>query len=34
LTGNTYYDSQTRQVVVLALNPAKTDGFIFIGTKH
>ncbi len=33
-TGNAYYDTEIRQIVVLALNPAKTDGFIYIGTKH
>ncbi len=31
--GVAYYDSTTRQLLVLALNNAKTDGFIYIGTK-
>lgn len=32
-TGIAYYDSATRQVVVTALNSARSDGFIYIGSK-
>jgi hypothetical protein len=32
-TGVAYYDTATQNVLMLALNPAKTDGVIFIGVK-
>lgn len=32
-TGVAYYDAVNRQVLVMALNSAKTDGFIYVGTK-
>jgi hypothetical protein len=32
-TGVGYYDAATRQVLVMALNSAKTDGFIYVGVK-
>lgn len=32
-TGMAYYDSVDQGLVVLALNSAKTDGFIYIGSK-
>lgn len=32
-TGVAYYDVGSRQVLVLAMNPAKTDGFIYVGSK-
>jgi hypothetical protein len=32
-TGIAYYDAANRQLLAMALNSAKTDGFIFIGNK-
>lgn len=32
-TGVAYYDAATQDLLVLALNSAKTDGFIYIGSK-
>lgn len=32
-TGVGYYDVDTKRLLVLALNAAKTDGFIYIGSK-
>jgi hypothetical protein len=32
-SGVAYYDAATRQLLVLALNSAKTDGFIYVGGK-
>lgn len=32
-TGIAYYDAPTRQLLVMALNSGKTDGFIYVGTK-
>ena len=32
-TGVGYYDMDTKRLLVLALNAAKTDGFIYIGSK-
>lgn len=32
-TGIAYYDAANRQVLVMALNSAKTDGFIYVGVK-
>lgn len=32
-TGIAYYDVSTRQVLVMALNSGKTDGFIYLGAK-
>ncbi|MCU0925744.1 MAG: hypothetical protein MUF44_06790 [Hydrogenophaga sp.] len=32
-TGVAYYDSATRQLLVMALNSARSDGFIYIGSK-
>lgn len=32
-TGIGYYDTVTQGLLVLAMNPAKTDGFIYIGAK-
>lgn len=31
--GVAYYDAVNRQVLVMALNAAKTDGFIYVGVK-
>jgi len=31
--GMAFYDTSTRQMVVLALNASKTDGFIYAGTR-
>ena len=31
--GIAYYDPSTRQVLVMALNSSKTDGFIYLGAK-
>lgn len=33
VTGIAYYDTATRQVMTLALNSAKSDGLLFLGTK-
>lgn len=32
-TGIAYYDATTRRVVVMAMNAAKADGFIYVGQK-
>ena len=32
-TGIGYYNTTTRRLLVMALNPAKTDGFIYVGQK-
>ncbi len=32
-TGIAYYDATTRRVVVMAMNAAKSDGFIYVGQK-
>jgi hypothetical protein len=32
-TGIAYYDAPTRQLLVMAMNAAKSDGFIYIGRK-
>jgi hypothetical protein len=32
-TGIAYYDAPTRQLLVMALNSGKTDGFIYVGAK-
>ena len=32
-TGVAYYDAATRQVLVMALTAAKSDGFIYVGRK-
>jgi hypothetical protein len=32
-TGIAYYDATTRQLLVMALNGSKSDGFIYLGTK-
>ncbi len=32
-SGIAYYNTATRELLVLALNSAKTDGFIYVGTK-
>ena len=32
-TGIAYYDVNIRNILVLALNPGKTDGFIYLGSK-
>ena len=32
-TGIAFYNTTTQRVLVVALNPAKTDGFIYIGQK-
>lgn len=32
-TGVAYYDAVNRKVLVMALNSAKSDGFIYVGTK-
>lgn len=31
--GVAYYDSATGQILVMAMNSSKTDGFIYIGAK-
>ncbi|WHZ09845.1 MAG: hypothetical protein OJF60_000284 [Burkholderiaceae bacterium] len=32
-TGTGYYDAASKQIEVLAVNAAKTDGFIYVGSK-
>jgi hypothetical protein len=32
-TGTAYYDATTRRVLVMAMNAAKSDGFIYVGQK-
>lgn len=32
-TGIAYYDATTRSVMVMAMNAAKSDGFIYVGQK-
>ena len=32
-TGIASYDAATRQVLAMAMNSEKTDGFIFVGAK-
>ncbi len=31
--GIAYYDTATRRILVMALNPAKSDGFVYLGQK-
>lgn len=32
-TGIAYYDATTRRMLVMAMNAAKSDGFIYVGQK-
>lgn len=32
-SGIAYYDTVSRQLIAMALNPAKTDGFIYVGSR-
>jgi hypothetical protein len=32
-SGVAYYDAATRRVLVMAMNAAKSDGFIYLGQK-